>query len=54
MEMAVSEMWLGGQRYFTGILRDITTRKQVETERAQLYVVLQDKNTELERARLFG
>jgi PAS domain S-box-containing protein len=30
MEMAVSEMWLGGQRYFTGILRDITTRKQVE------------------------
>ena len=54
MEMAVSEMWLGGQRYFTGILRDITTRKQVETERAQLYVVLQDKNTELERARLLA
>ena len=32
MEMAVSEMWLGGERYFTGILRDITTRKQVEEE----------------------
>ncbi|HUW28444.1 MAG TPA: PAS domain S-box protein [Sulfuriferula sp.] len=30
MEMAVSEMWLGGQRYFTGILRDITARKQAE------------------------
>ena len=30
MEMAVSEMWLGSQRYFTGILRDITTRKQAE------------------------
>ncbi len=30
MELAVSEMWLGGQRYFTGILRDITTRKQAE------------------------
>ncbi|MDO8670369.1 MAG: PAS domain S-box protein, partial [Dehalococcoidia bacterium] len=30
MEMAVSEMWLGGERYFTGILRDITTRKQAE------------------------
>ncbi|KAF0190820.1 MAG: PAS/PAC sensor hybrid histidine kinase [Gammaproteobacteria bacterium] len=29
MEMAVSEMWLG-QRYFTGILRDITARKQAE------------------------
>ena len=30
MEMAVSDMWLGGQRSFTGILRDITARKQAE------------------------
>jgi PAS domain S-box-containing protein len=30
LEMAVSEMWLGGQRYFTGILRDISARKQAE------------------------
>ena len=30
MEMAVSEMQLGGQRYFTGLLRDITARKQAE------------------------
>ncbi len=30
IEMAVSEMWLGGQRYFTGILRDITARKKAE------------------------
>ncbi len=30
LEIAVSEMWLGGQRYFTGILRDITVRKQAE------------------------
>lgn len=30
LEIAVSEMSLGGERYFTGILRDITTRKQVE------------------------
>ncbi|MDP2760821.1 MAG: PAS domain S-box protein [Sideroxyarcus sp.] len=30
MEIAVSEMRLGGERYFTGILRDISTRKQVE------------------------
>ena len=29
-EIAVSEMQLGGQRYFTGILRDITARKQAE------------------------
>ncbi|MFH0780823.1 MAG: PAS domain S-box protein [Pseudomonadota bacterium] len=32
LEIAVSEMWLGGQRYFTGILRDITARKQAEEE----------------------
>jgi PAS domain S-box-containing protein len=30
LEIAVSEMWLGGQRFFTGILRDITARKQAE------------------------
>ena len=30
MEIAVSEMLLGGERYFTGILRDISVRKQVE------------------------
>ena len=30
LEVAVSEMWLGGQRYFTGILRDISARKQAE------------------------
>ena len=30
LEIAASEMWLGGQRYFTGILRDITARKQAE------------------------
>jgi len=32
MAMAVSEMWLGGQRYFTGILRDITARAQAEEQ----------------------
>jgi PAS domain S-box-containing protein len=30
LELAASEMWLGGQRYFTGILRDISARKQTE------------------------
>ncbi|MEF8751450.1 MAG: PAS domain S-box protein [Candidatus Accumulibacter necessarius] len=30
LEIAASEMWLGGQRYFTGILRDITARKQAD------------------------
>jgi PAS domain S-box-containing protein len=30
LEIAVSEMLLGGQLYFTGILRDITARRQAE------------------------
>jgi PAS domain S-box-containing protein len=30
LEIAVSEMWLGGERFFTGILRDITARKRAE------------------------
>ncbi len=30
LEIAVSEMWLGGKRYFTGILRDITARQRAE------------------------
>jgi PAS domain S-box-containing protein len=42
MEMAISEMWLGDQRYFTGILRDITTRKQAEAEQKQLSQRLRD------------
>ena len=32
MEIAVSEMMLGGERYFTGILRDSSLRKQSEME----------------------
>jgi PAS domain S-box-containing protein len=30
LEIAVSEMWLGGERYFTCILRDISARRQAE------------------------
>ena len=32
IEIAVSEMMLGGQRFFTGILRDISTRRAAEAE----------------------
>ena len=28
LEIAMNEMWLGGKQYFTGILRDLTARKQ--------------------------
>jgi PAS domain S-box-containing protein len=30
LEIAVNEMFLDGRRYFTGLLRDITTRKEAE------------------------
>lgn len=36
MEMSVSEMMLGGQRYFVGITRDITERKRAESKIAHL------------------
>ena len=32
MELAVSEFHLGGSRFFTGIVRDITDRKRLEQE----------------------
>jgi len=30
LEITLSEMWLGGERHYTGILRDFTARKQAE------------------------
>lgn len=51
LAIAVSEMTLRGQHYFTGVLRDITTRKQFEVERGRLDQALQNKNVELEDAR---
>ncbi len=43
VEIAVSEMWLGEERFFTGILRDITARKQVEAEQKKLDQRLRDQ-----------
>ncbi|MBH1970339.1 PAS domain S-box protein [Moraxellaceae bacterium AER2_44_116] len=43
LELAASEMLLGGQRYFTGILRDVTVRKQIEQEQKVLNQRLRDQ-----------
>ena len=50
VEIAVNEMWLGGTRFFTCILRDITVRKQSEIDQAKMAKLLLDKNAELEQA----
>ncbi|TME39526.1 MAG: PAS domain S-box protein [Chloroflexi bacterium] len=42
LEVAVSELRLGGRRMSTAILRDVTERKRAEEERNQLNVRLQD------------
>jgi two-component system sensor kinase FixL len=36
MELSVGEMRLGGERYFTGFIRDLTERKQTETRLQEL------------------
>ena len=43
LEIALSEMWLGGERHLTGILRDFTARKQIEEERQKLDQRLRDQ-----------
>ncbi len=43
LEISVSEMSLGGTRYFTGVLRDVTARKQTEAEQKLLDQRLRDQ-----------
>ncbi|CAA6604715.1 Sensor histidine kinase AruS [Rhodospirillaceae bacterium LM-1] len=42
LEIAVGEMWQGDQRYFTGVLRDITSRRLIEAEQKKLDQKLHD------------
>jgi len=42
LEISVNEMHLDGQRYFTGILRDITALKQTQADQEQLGQSLRD------------
>jgi len=47
VEIAVNEMWLGGIRFFSCILRDITLRKLAEDAQIKMEEELKHKNTEL-------
>lgn len=47
MELAVAEMRVGKRRMFTGVVRNITERKQVEEEKAQLMQEIRSANEEL-------
>jgi PAS domain S-box-containing protein len=47
MDLSVAEMTLGGKRMFTGLVRDITERKQSEQKTQQLLQELSSANEEL-------
>jgi len=47
MDLSVAEMRLGDRRMFTGVVRDISERRQAEEQRAQLLQELSSANEEL-------
>jgi two-component system sensor kinase FixL len=50
MDLAVSEVAMGGRRLFTGIVRDITARKQSEAELVDAAAALRQRNEDLLRS----
>ena len=48
MDLSVGEVRLAGRRMFTGILRDITVRRQAEQKLTEMARTLAEKNKELE------
>jgi len=48
MDLSISEVRLAGGRMFTGIVRDITVRKEAEAKLAEMARSLAEKNKELE------
>ena len=51
LELRMTRMELGGESYFTAILRDSTARTEIENERGKLDSALKLQNVELEQAR---
>lgn len=49
LDLSISEINIDGERIFSGIIRDISTRKQTENEREKLINELVDSNEELTR-----
>lgn len=49
VDLSVSEISLSGKRFFSGIVRDITERKEAEQERERLIEQLTDSNEDLQR-----
>lgn len=47
IELAVSEMQVGGRRLFTGLVHDISARKEAEARQARLIQELESANEEL-------
>ena len=49
IELAIGEMEVGGERMFTGVIRNISQRKRAEAELLQFLRELRQSNEELER-----
>lgn len=50
LDLAVSEIYLGDRRFFTGIIRDITERKAAESQMEQVAREMEIRNRELANA----
>ena len=51
LELSISTWKMGGETYYTGIIRDISLRKQAEAERNQLIKSLQDSLAKIKTLR---